>query len=541
MTETVREKESFDSLFTEQPDLARMLWALRRAKGFALYFARCNVPAYRAKLIEAIRAHLARPIILVEIKPLAETETRLQSVDGYVEQHLMDAPAEAVVFITGLENLLPSRNEAQMLATTQELNWRRGAFQKMSRPMVFWLPEYALTVLARNAPDLYDWYSGVYDLEIPQQMRADVARATLDTIRQTEDRRWMDKDERDRWEDVLRELLAATHQPGNELTNKSKEIATEQSSLLNQLGKLYYEQARYPLAKDYFERALKIDEEAFGSEHPNVARDINHLGLVFRELGKFPMAQNFFERALHIHEESFGPNTSNIAPILNNLARTLQDLGELVEARPLLERALKIDEEIFGSEDINVARDANNLANLLKDLGKLQDARRFFERALHIYEKNFGSEHPYVSTSTNNLALLLKDLGELDGAGRLFEHALKIDEKLFGSEHPTIARDLNNLASVFQKRGEFAEARQLFERALNINEKAFGLDHPNIPVIINNLAGLLQDSGELKEARELFNRSLNICRKFLGDDHPKTKMIERNLDVLLKRIAKSKG
>ena len=368
MAEAALEKERFAELFAEQPDLARLLWALRRAQGFALYFARCNVPAYRAKLIEGIRANLSRPIAVIEIKPLAEHEKRLQSVDGYVEERLAGVSPDAVVFITGLENLLPSRNEAQMLATTQELNWRRGLFQKMGRPMVFWLPEYALTMLARNAPDLYDWYSGVYDLEIPQQMRADVARATLDTIRQTEDRRWLDRDERDRWEDVLHELLAAAQisaqsDPGD----PSEESAAEQSDLLDRLGRFYRQRTEYALARDYHSRALKISEEAFGPNHPNVAT------------------------------------------YLNNLASVLQDLGELQNARTLIERSLKIDEEVFGPNHPNVATRLNNLALVLEDLGELQNARTLFERALVIVREFLGDEHPKTKTVKGNLDSLAEN------------------------------------------------------------------------------------------------------------------------------------
>jgi hypothetical protein len=39
---TLPSTESMDALFAEQPDLDRLLWVLQRAKGFALYFARCN-------------------------------------------------------------------------------------------------------------------------------------------------------------------------------------------------------------------------------------------------------------------------------------------------------------------------------------------------------------------------------------------------------------------------------------------------------------------------------------------------------------------
>ncbi len=497
MTETAREKESFDHLFVEQPDLARLLWALQRVEGFALYFARCNVPAYRAKLIEAIRANLSRPIAIVEISPLAEMNQQTRpSVDGYIEKQLADVSPDAVVFITGLENLLPSRDEEQMLATTQELNWRRGLFQKMRRPMVFWLPEYALTMLARNAPDLYDWYSGVYDLEIPEQMHADVARATLATIQETEDRRWMSKDERDRWEDVLQELLAAA-EANADPDNLSQASAVEQADLLDRLGRLYLQRAEYALARDYLTRALKISEEAFNSDHPNIATR------------------------------------------LNNLAYVLKDLGDLQNARALLERSLKIAEEAFGSNHPNVAAHLDNLASVFRDSGDLQNARVLAERALKIDEASLGSNHPNVATKLNNLASVLRDLGELQQARILFERALKIDEITFGPNHPNVATGLNNLASVLKDLGKPQKAINLLEQSLKIDEAAFGLNHPKIANRLNSLACLLKDLGELQNAKNLLERSLEICRQFLGDEHAHTRTVKKNLDIVRKELGET--
>jgi hypothetical protein len=60
-------------------------------------------------------------------------------------------------------------------------------------------------------------------------------------------------------------------------------------------------------------------------------------------------------RALEIDEQSFGSNHPNVAIRLNNLAQLLKDTNRLQEAEPLMRRALQIDEQSFGSNHPNVA------------------------------------------------------------------------------------------------------------------------------------------------------------------------------------------
>ena len=60
-------------------------------------------------------------------------------------------------------------------------------------------------------------------------------------------------------------------------------------------------------------------------------------------------------RALAIDEESFGPDHPAVASRLNNLAQLLQATNRLAEAEPLMRRALAIDEKSFGSEHPDVA------------------------------------------------------------------------------------------------------------------------------------------------------------------------------------------
>ncbi|MDL1941800.1 tetratricopeptide repeat protein [Chloroflexi bacterium CFX2] len=261
-------------------------------------------------------------------------------------------------------------------------------------------------------------------------------------------------------------------------------------TLWNNYGYHLKEIADYAGARQAFERSLKIDEAAFGPDHPNVATDVNNLGSVLQDLGDLPAAREMYERALKIFENHLGENHSNVASIVNNLGAVLQDLGDPGAAREMFERSLKIDEAAFGPDHPKVARDVNNLGLVLKDLGDLGAAREMYERALKIDEAAFGPDHPNAAIRVNNLGLVLQDLGDLPAAREMFERALKIDEAAFGPDHPNVATLVNNLVSVLQDLGDPGAAREMFERALVILKKFLPPDHPNIKTVQENLDSL---------------------------------------------------
>ena len=72
-------------------------------------------------------------------------------------------------------------------------------------------------------------------------------------------------------------------------------------------------------AKAACERALKIDEDTYGPDHPEVATDVNNLGGVLRALGDHVGAKAAYERALKIAEAVFGPDHPSTRIIRENL------------------------------------------------------------------------------------------------------------------------------------------------------------------------------------------------------------------------------
>ena len=54
---------------------------------------------------------------------------------------------------------------------------------------------------------------------------------------------------------------------------------------LNNLGVVCPTRGTWPAARPLLERALGIDEAAYGPDHPEVATALNNLGIVLGELG----------------------------------------------------------------------------------------------------------------------------------------------------------------------------------------------------------------------------------------------------------------
>ncbi len=66
-------------------------------------------------------------------------------------------------------------------------------------------------------------------------------------------------------------------------------------------------------------------------------------------------AEPLMRRALAIDEQSYGKDHPKVAIDLNNLAELLQATNRLAEAEPLMRRALAIDEQSYGKDHPKVA------------------------------------------------------------------------------------------------------------------------------------------------------------------------------------------
>jgi tetratricopeptide (TPR) repeat protein len=269
---------------------------------------------------------------------------------------------------------------------------------------------------------------------------------------------------------------------------------------------------------------------------------MNNLGIFLQAKALPHEAEPLFRRALALDEERLGPDHPHVSTDLITLAHLLNDINQPKAAESLIRRALAIDEKHFGPDHPEVATDLFYLAGRLMDLDRTAEAEPMIRRALAIREKVFGPHHPDVAMGLNNLAQLLHITGQLSEFEPLIMRAMAIDEKVYGPDHPNVGRHLGNLAEHLQISGRFVEAEALKKRALDIDEKSYGPEHPSVALSLNGLVGLLIATNRHTEAEPLMRRAAEILVRFTrrtGRSHRHLEVVLNNYAGLMKHIGKS--
>jgi len=444
-------------------DRERLAHALRLAQGFALFFVRCNIPAYRAELAARLKAQLARPVVEVDLEDEPEVYPAVARASG-------SSAEDAVLFVYGLEHHLPSGDPERAQWTLRALNWRRAAYQRLERPLAFWLPEYALAMVAREAPDFYDWNSGVFEIEVPQPQREallayalslpDEAEASLPVEEKRARLRLLEG----LWEEYRGESVAERQ--------ARLQVALKMARLHESLGD-------YGQAWQFYQESLRISEEL--GDRAGVAQTLHQLGMLAQDTGDYGQARQFYEESLRISEEL--GNRAGVAQTLHQLGMLAQAMGDYGQARQFYEQAAETFRALGAwREQAAVLHQLGNLAYLQGDYGQ---ARHLYEESLRISEEL--GDRAGVASLLHNLGSVLQALGDLAGARECFQRALRIDEAAFGPDHPNVARDVNNLGLVLQALGDLAGAREYFQRALGILRQRLPPGHPYIRIVEENL------------------------------------------------------
>src|SRR5258708_4150570 len=104
-----------------------------------------------------------------------------------------------------------------------------------------------------------------------------------------------------RWAVLLPHVLAATGHLDTAGDQPAREAMADASWLLDRAGTYLQVHARLTDARELLERALAIDEAAYGPDHPHVATRLNNLAGILRDLGQPAAARPLQERALAIY------------------------------------------------------------------------------------------------------------------------------------------------------------------------------------------------------------------------------------------------
>lgn len=113
--------------------------------------------------------------------------------------------------------------------------------------------------------------------------------------------------------------------------------SAELAASLARRGKMMLRSGQYDDALTYFQQALPLQREIFGTRHKIVGATLNNLGVTCKYLSRQQLQQRdmyerfaieSFEEALSILQNEFGPNDRTTAKTLNNLWQLMQDITQ---------------------------------------------------------------------------------------------------------------------------------------------------------------------------------------------------------------------
>ncbi len=411
---------------------------------FSISIAVCNSPALRTHLFKKITSKIEDIYIL-------DVPSDCNNIYD-VAMHTIPDHRCAAVFIYGMESLLDSTQSTHVILNI--LNASRELWKEsFSCPVVFWLPEYAVTLLSQQARDFWSWCSHrfefVAELVSPQMSILDHTSgdfALASNLSETE-KQFRIAELQDRIESVN---FASDKSMMRYVTIWTNELVFLQMTIGN-----------LDDAERMQRKALTTDVKLGNLE--SMACDYGNLGLILMTRGDLEGAEAMYRKSLEINAKL--GRFKGIANQYGNLGNVMQTRGDLNGAEVMYRKSLEINKKLGRLE--GMASDYNNIGGFMLEYGDHDGAYEMFHKALKI-DKQLSNQAG-MALVYSNLAGIMQNRGDLSGAGIMVHKSLEINQKLGNLEG--IASDYGNLAIIAKLRGNTEDARVLAIKARDLLAK----------------------------------------------------------------------
>ncbi len=242
--------------------------------------------------------------------------------------------------------------------------------------------------------------------------------------------------------------------------------AAAAGAVLNNLGMVYWQQARVADAQRALEAASTTLTAALGPHHPFVGDVELNLGILTQETGAPAAATAHYQRALAIATAVRGPSSESAFDARFHLALNRHARGEVIEARRDLAALLGDQERALGPTHAAVGRSLNSLGVMAHEAGDLAGAVPYFERTAALYQATLGAAAPQLALIHFNLGSLRGELGQHAEALAGFERALATWRGVHGAAHPHVVQALVGVATEAAALGDAVRAVAAVDEAL---------------------------------------------------------------------------
>lgn len=242
-------------------------------------------------------------------------------------------------------------------------------------------------------------------------------------------------------------------------------------SLVGSIGLVFKEQRDFEQAEEWLKRALKVKEQALGTDHVNLAFTHTDLGNMYSILGKVEDAREHLDRALQLRRAALAPTDPLLATSLGNLARVYNMTGDLQQAAALLKQALDVLRPIRPMH-AHVPLLLSNLAELHGKMGHHREAVEYGNESIAIKRATLERNHGSLAVTLTNVGQWHVKLGEVEEGVSKCEEALKIREADGNCAPRDLAIAKHGLAFAYKAQGRRQEALRLSEEAVTLFERS---------------------------------------------------------------------
>jgi tetratricopeptide (TPR) repeat protein len=465
-------------------------------QGFTLAFAEVNFSLDIQVLLKALKNHPRCQDVQFVVIEIADPELEfvLSELKEGLQQTTIEPDKKIVIVVLGLERAIGFVETQKTPEVLENLNFARNVFtEQLPYPVIFVLPDYALTRLARGARDFWAWASAVIAFRSGRKTIEQAHRQVF------EPRRLFGSDTKPVKQERIDTLLRLLTQYQPTLGKPDAEIAPLRLNILEELAAAYFSLIDVQTAQKFYKKALAL-AQSLGNQWAQ-ANAVLGLGKTLAFFDKHTEALNHFEQALHLYKAV--DDRLGEANTLKEIGDGFQFLSKNQEALSKYNKALRlyIEVEHHGGE----ANTLRAIGDTLHFLRKSQEALNCYSEALKLYtvlEDLLGEANTFRS-----IGHVLQFLNQDQEALNNYNKALMLYQRL--GHRLGEANTLQVIGNIFHFK-QSQEALKHYQDALKIyTEVGDCLGKANTLRAIGDISLFLDQQ---QDALEHYNEALNLFK-----------------------------
>ncbi|MDX2096622.1 MAG: CHAT domain-containing tetratricopeptide repeat protein [Leptolyngbyaceae cyanobacterium bins.59] len=292
----------------------------------------------------------------------------------------------------------------------------------------------------------------------------------------------------------------AAFQSAQQALQRCRELKYQkgEARALRLIGNVYYIQANYPKAIDYYQQSISISKQI--GDRANEGKTLGNLGSIALGQGKYAESITYYQQSLTIAREMQDRPTE--ANALGNLGLVYENLGDYPRSKEFHQQQLTLAQSL---------KDRDTEASALSNLGSVESQLKNNSRAIELYQQSltlFREVNNRLSEATvlGNLGFVYTNLGEYRKALDYQQQRLRITREL--QDRQGEAEALGNLGQIHFYLQEYEPAVEVSQTAIRI---ARSIQNRKVEAVaLNNAAIALAQLGRLDQAEEWLQKSIEV-------------------------------